>query len=223
MYATTQYTPVIIMVNRMGLIQKYLLPHEIDFDQALRKQAEASRALINDLYQYCINKNPVSLSSILTNTHQNRKLKKQNMRNLLRVLITPYDKESIYRTIMELDWIAISAKHLASELHAYKITDTEIYEPVFLKLLSMADQLTQGFRLLSEKEDDKINHAMEVIHDNYDETAELCAKITAGLLQKTEDIKHYLVHKEIFSQLKEIARRIHVAANTLEDMTIKIV
>jgi len=53
----------------------------------------------------------------------------------------------------------------------------------------MTDQLIHGFKLLSEQEAEKLNHAMEVIHDSYDKTVELCAKIVARLLEKTIDIK----------------------------------
>jgi hypothetical protein len=40
---------------------------------------------------------------------------------------------------------------------------------------------------------------------------------------ENDDIKVYLAHREILIQLKEVAKRIHVSANTLEDMAIKII
>jgi hypothetical protein len=38
-----------------------------------------------------------------------------------------------------------------------------------------------------------------------------------------DDCKRIIRHKDMLLQLKEIAKRIHVTANTLEDMAIKVV
>ncbi len=206
----------------MGIIQKYLLPKEIDFNNALKKQVNASKHSVLDLCKYCEQKDMHALKAIVEDEHQSRSLKSKNMHELLDVFITPYDKESIYRIITQLDWIALSVKHLVIDLLAYKINCPEYYQPIFSTLREMILSLDKAFTYLPEKQLGKILRNIELIHDKYDETSKECALAALRHLENDE-IKVYLAHKEILNQLKEVARRIHMSANTLEDMAMKIV
>jgi len=75
---------------------------------------------------------------------------------------------------------------------------------------------------LSVKNPKAIAPDIDLIHDKYDQVVTLCAQAVAQLLDR-EDCKRILVHKEVLAQLKEVAKRIHITANTLEDMAIKII
>jgi len=206
----------------MGIIQKYILPKEIDFNSALKEQVNASRNCVLDLCLFCQKDDRNALKAIIEDEHQSRALKKKNMHELLDVFITPYDKESIYRIVTQLDWIALSVKHLAIELLAYKVTCPSHYNSIFKTLAEMVEALDEAFDYLPKKQLEKILTNIETIHDNYDETTKYCALATVKHLQEDE-IKVYLVHKEILNQLKEVSKRIHTTANTLEDMAMKIV
>ncbi|WP_456418193.1 DUF47 domain-containing protein [Thiolapillus sp.] len=206
----------------MGFISKYLLPKEIDFNTALLQQAHISRTMVEDLHQACINEDKAMLASISTAALQARELKTRNMSQLLDVFITPYDKESIYRMITQLDWITLSIKHFLLETEAYGIRALAGYAPILKILVAMATALEEGISKLSAKALDAITPKTDQIHDQYDEVVEACASATAQLLAQ-DDIKHIIRHKDILLQLKEIAKRIQVSANTLEDMAIKIV
>ncbi len=206
----------------MGIIQKYLLPKEIDFNNALKKQVNASKNSVLDLCKYCQHQDLEALKAIVDDEHASRSLKSRNMHELLDVFITPYDKESIYRIITQLDWIALSVKHLVIDLLAYKISCPDYYQPIFTVLSEMVESLDKAFTYLPEKQLGKILSNIETIHDKYDETTKECALAALRHLENDE-IKVYLAHKEILNQLKEVARRIHISANTLEDMAMKIV
>ena len=206
----------------MGIIQKYLLPKEIDFNRALKKQVDASKNSVLDLCKYCLHQDLQALKAIVDDEHSSRSLKSKNMQELLDVFITPYDKESIYRIITQLDWVALSVKHLVIDLLAYKITCPDYYQPIFTVLSEMAESLDKAFTYLPERQLAKILQNIETIHDKYDETTKECALAALRHLENDE-VKIYLAHKEILNQLKEVARRIHISANTLEDMAMKIV
>jgi len=206
----------------MGIIQKYLLPKEIDFNSALKRQVNASKNSVLDLCKYCQNKDLESLKSIVDDEHSSRALKSKNMHELLDVFITPYDKESIYRIITQLDWIALSVKHLVIDLLAYRITCPDYYQPIFTTLSEMVESLDKAFTYLPQKQLGKILSNIETIHDKYDETTKECAFAALRHLENDE-VKVYLAHKEILNQLKDVSKRIHISANTLEDMTMKIV
>lgn len=206
----------------MGLIQKYILPKEVDFNAALQQQVNASRNSVLDLCQYCLENNRDALKKITDDERQCRTLKNQNMHELLDVFITPYDREAIYRIIDQIDWIALSVKHLAMELVIFKVKCPENYRPIFTSLRQMVDALAEGFVFLADKKLHEIVRVVNEIYVDYDQTVEQCTLAAANHMEHDE-IKVYLAHREILIQLKEVAKRIHVSANTLEDMAIKIV
>jgi len=205
-----------------GLIQKYILPKEVDFNSALQKQVNASRDTILDLYEFCLENDREALTKITEDNRQCRTLKNQNMRELLDVFITPYDRESIYRIINQVDWVALSAKHLAVDLMTYQITCPENYQPMFLSLRVMADALAEGFVFLEEKKMHEIVRVVNEIYVHYDQTVEQCVLAAAEHL-RNDEVRIFLSHREVLLQMKEVAKRIHVSANTLEDMAMKIV
>ena len=202
----------------MGFIQKFVLPKQADLAAALQAQTLATRNIVHDLYAAYILHVDKAFSAIENDTSETSAIKEKNMKELLDVFIAPYDKESIFRIITQLDWIALSVKHFVIEVNAYhNKQDLNIYRDIFELLKDMASLLEEGFKQLTKKELPSI----ALIHDKYDQVVECRAKHVAELLQQ-DDFKHILIHKDILSQLKEIAKRMHVTANTLEDMAIKI-
>jgi len=206
----------------MGLISNYILPKNVDFDNALQSQAHITRTIVEDLQAACRDNNRALLKHIAEHATEARALKSSNMKELLDVFITSYDKESIYRMITQLDWIALSVRHFALEVQSYEVASLDQYQVIADVLGEMAVLLELGITRLSVKNPKAIAPDIDLIHDKYDQVVKLCAQAVAQLLDQ-EDCKRILVHKEVLAQLKEVAKRIHVTANTLEDMAIKII
>ena len=206
----------------MNFIHKFILPKEVDFDTALQAQARITRIIVSDLHDICIDNELKNLDAISEHADEARLLKTKNMNELLDVFIAPYDKESIYRLITQLDWIALSVKHFQLETEAYGVATISDYQSIVELLLEMASLLEQCVTRLSTKSPRTISLDTDIIHDQYDHVVLLCAQSVAELL-KDDDCKHIIVHRDILWQLKEIAERIHVTANTLEDMAIKLI
>lgn len=76
--------------------------------------------------------------------------------------------------------------------------------------------------LLDQRYPRAISLDIDLIHDQYDHVVMLRAQSAAELLKK-DDYKNILINRDILAQLKEIAERIHITANTLEDMAIKLI
>jgi len=203
----------------MGFIQKFILPKEVDLTSALQAQTSATKTVVYDLYDAYILHQEEAFSAIKNDTSATRAIKEKNMKELLDVFIAPYDKESIFRIITQLDWIALSVRHFVVEVDAYYHRQAlDVYSDIFVLLKEMASLLEAGFIQLAKKELPSIT----LIHDKYDLLVEYRARHVAQLMQQ-EDFKHILIHKDILAQLKEIAKRMQVTANTLEDMAIKLV
>jgi len=205
----------------MSFIRKFILPKEVDFDIALQSQARIARMIVSDLHSACIDDEIKNLDSIIEHADEARTLKTKNMNELLDVFIAPYDKESIYRIITQLDWIALSVKHFKLEVEAYGVESIGSYQSIVELLLEMASLLEQCVTRLSAKSPRAISLDTDIVHDQYDHVVVLCARFVAALL-KEDDYKQILIHRDVLAQLKEIAKRIHVTANTLEDMAIKL-
>ena len=206
----------------MNFIHKYILPKEVDFDSALQDQARLTRVIVSNLHNACIENNIEKLKENSIYSNEARLLKTKNMNELLDVFIAPYDKESIYRIITQLDWVALSVKHLHLEIEAYNIKSITEYQSIIEMILEMASLLEQCITRLSTKSAKTISLDTNLIHDQYDKVVTLCANSIAELL-KSDDCKLIIVRREVLAQLKDIAKRIHITANTLEDMAIKLV
>ncbi len=205
----------------MSLIRKYLLPREIDFNAALLAQAKSCLLLIGTLHKASSVGDITVLNNIPADAEAAYQLKKQNMSQLLSVFITPYDKESIYRMITQLDWIALSVKHFYLETEVYEVHSMGNYEKILAIIFEMATALVDGVAQLPEKKLPPIHSRINQIYHEYDNVVKGCAHATAELLLQ-EDIKRIIRQKDMLMQLKEISRRIHISANTLEDMAIKV-
>jgi len=206
----------------MGFIDKFILPESVDFVAALREQTVATRGIVCDLHNACVRQQPDALQSIRDDAQRAQTIKSDNMKRLLSVFLTPYDKESIYRLITQLDWVVLSVKHFVIEREVYGIESLDEYRDIFELLQEMAELLEEGCNQLAAREMIAQAATTDRIHDKYDQVVEHCARATAALF-RADDCKHIMRHRDIVAQLKEIAKRIHITANTLEDMAIKVV
>lgn len=206
----------------MGFISTFILPKEVDFDAALQAQAHTTRTIVEDLHKACAETDAAALEAISEHAAEARAMTSKNMKELLDVFITPYDKESIYRIITQLGWVALSVKHFQLEIGAYGISSVGEYQSIMEVLVEMATLLELGITRLSAKSARTIAPDIEQIHDQYDRVVTLCAQAFAELL-KQDDCKRIIMHRDILTQLKEIAKRIHITADTLEDMAIKVI
>ncbi len=205
----------------IGFIKKYLLPREVDFNAAMESQARIAQHMVETLYQACVKDDPRLLMSISDLANDAREIKSRNMKELLDVFIAPYDKESIYRMIVQLDWITLSVKHFRLEADVYDLDSLNEYESILRVIKEMADALTQGISVLKKGNVELIDARLEQIHDQYDDVVAHCARATALLLAQDDALHRFRIQLMLL-QVKDIAMRIHVAANTLEDMALKV-
>jgi len=207
---------------KTGFIGKFILPRSVDFVAALGQQTGITRQIVCDLHEACVDQRAEAFDSIRQHADRARQLKGENMEQLLNVFLTPYDRESIYRLLTQLDWIVLSVKHFVIEREVYGIESLADYRDIFELLGEMAGLLQEGFDQFAAREMIALAASTDRVHDKYDLVVEHCARATAALFD-TGDCVNILRHRDVVAQLKEIAKRIHVTANILEDMAIKTV
>lgn len=205
----------------ISLIKKYILPKEIDFLSALDEHAMIIKHIVDDLQKCFIEANEKSCQAILHDQHKAQAIRDKNMQNLLNVFITPIDRESIYRVITELDWIAISIRHFLIEAKSYQIhKENEVYNALIKKIQLQAELLTAGFKTLKSNRE-KTAQSAKRVRDSYDELMDIYVKEVSTLVE-SKDMEKIFIHKELLSQLKEISKRMRMTANSLEDIIMKM-
>ncbi|TXS96040.1 DUF47 family protein [Parahaliea maris] len=207
---------------KTGFIEKFILPKSEDFEDAMRQQTLITLNIVGRLEDACACQREEALAAIREDAARALEMKNENMQRLLNVFLTPYDKESIYRFLTQLDWVVLSVKHFVIEQEVYGIASVADYREICALLTEMMTLLGKSFDLLAAREMIALAATTDRIEDKYDRVVEGCARAIATLLE-AEDCREILRHRDIVGQLKEIAKRIHITANTLEDMAIKVV
>jgi hypothetical protein len=204
-----------------SLIKKYILPKEIDFLSALNEHAMTIKKITDDLYRCFLENDAQSCEAILQDQHKAKEIRETNMKNLLDTFITPFDRESIYRVITQLDWIAISMRHFVIEVKAYNIEQLdERHEPLIKQIQLQAELLTAGFKTVKSSAEKTADNAQRV-RNAYDDLMDIYVQRMAELANSAETHERF-VQREIFAQLKEISKRMQMCANSLEDIIMKI-
>ncbi len=202
-------------------IKKYILPKEVDFLSSLSAHAMIIKKIVDDLEHCFLDAKEAHCTAILEDQHQADKIRDTNMKELLNSFITPIDRESIYRVITELDWIAISIRHFVKEAKAYKLKELDQEYPIMIEHLKLqAELLTAGFKTL-KKDDEKTAQSAKRVRDTYDDLMNVYIDKMARL-STSKDTKEIFIHQALLWQLKEISKRMRMTANSLEDIIMKM-
>jgi uncharacterized protein Yka (UPF0111/DUF47 family) len=195
-----------------------ILPEVIDFFSELTQQSNITESVIKKLVsKYTSGED----NDILNLIKEAKKSRKEKLKQLEKVFITPVDREAISRSYSYLYWIVLSVEHLINELAIYDIHHLKEYEKILTLLQQQITELTMAFSLFNTKKYDvilkKVNH---IIH--LDNELVLVYSKELNLLFQKKEMNTILKHKEILSQLKEISKRIHFCANQIEDIVFKV-
>jgi uncharacterized protein Yka (UPF0111/DUF47 family) len=202
-------------------IKKYILPKEIDFLSALNNHAMIIKKIVDDLEACFSHAKEEHCRAIIEDQHQASKIRDENMRELLNSFITPIDRESIYRVITQLDWIAISVRHFVIEAKAYEVKKLDEEYTIMIEHLKLqAELLTAGFKTL-RKDDKKTAQSAKRVRDAYDDLMDVYIAKMAKL-SSSKNREEIFIHQALLGQIKEISKRMRMTANSLEDIIMKM-
>ena len=204
-----------------SFIKQYILPKEIDFIASMQEHALIIDSIVNDLYECFIAKKPLNCTKLLESENQARSTREKNMSELLNSFITPIDRESIYRVIFQLDWIAVSIRHFMLEANAYEANDPHItYQELMINIKEQSRLLCNGFSNL-KKDSPMVASCAQGVRDGYEKIFEIYIRKMAEL-SKSNDLREIFVERELLAQLREIGKRFQICANSLEDIVVKM-
>lgn len=205
-----------------SFLKKYILPKEVDFLEGLEAHSLSVHKITRDLYLCFIEEKEENCNAILNDEHEAQYIRDKNMKELFNAFITPIDRESIYRVIAQLDWIAMSIRHFVLQAKAYEITSLE---NAYIDILSILNEqslvLNMGFNNLKKSNISLVAQNAQSVRDNYEKFIELHIAKMADIA-KSKDIQDMFIQKELLIQLKDISKRFQVTANSLEDIVVKM-
>lgn len=205
-----------------SFVKKYILPKEVDFISGLQSHSQSVQKIIRDLYLCFIETKEESCGAIIDDEHEAQTIRENNMQELLDAFITPIDRESIYRVISQLDWIAVSARHFVLEAKAYEVKTLDNAYIDLLKLLKEQSlALNLGFINLKKSNASLVAQNAQSVRDGYDRFIEIHIQKMADIAN-SNNMRDMFIQREILSQLKEISKRLQICANSLEDIVIKM-
>lgn len=208
-------------MNIKSLFKKYIVPHEINFVQMLQEQAVAIDQTIDDLYACFIENSDERCKAIEKDAHHTKLLKEKNMNQMLNAFITPIDRESIYRSITQLDSISISVKHFVLETKAYKIHNLSEYKQLLHLIHKASKKLTKGFKALDQNNHPKVSRLADEVRQITDEISQEYIQQMVKL-SDSKDSNYTFKYREILSQLKQISNHLYDTANSLQDIIVKM-
>lgn len=201
-------------------LKEYILPKDVDFIGQLAQQCALTEKVVHELHHRYILKSE-DKGEIMNLVAEVRGMRKKNLEELSQVLITPVDKEAISRIVINLHWVTLSVEHLQVEIDTYGIHQLDEYAGIFGLLNKQMAEISASFELIREKRYELVFKKIDQVIQ-YDDELILEYAIQLSQLFTGNNIQHILQHKEILSQLKEISKRIHVCANSVEDMVFKM-
>ncbi len=202
-------------------IENYILPHEVDFFDHLQKQSGLTKNIIDELYHIYIEQSSSSITLLKKMIQQAQDLRRENLKELYNIFITPVDKEAISRAYVNLDWVVMSIEHMQVELEIYEITNLTEYKTILDILREEMSDIHIGFGELNKNNFENFSKLVfNVVHHDNELIKEYAHQVS--LLFNSNDIKKIITRKEILSQMKEISKRIRICANDLEDMLFKM-
>ncbi len=202
-------------------LKKWILPREIDFFGSLSQQSVLTSKIVDELGNFYLEKSSRDSDQIFGLIEEAKKMRLANLKDLNAAFITPVDKEAISRVYVHLHWVALSIKHLVTEIDTYQIYSLTEYKKMFDLLGQEMAQLTEGVEMLGAKKYDQVLENVFQAIQLDDEIIKEYAGLLARLFRE-KDVQEIFSHREILSQLKEISKRIHICANHLEDIVFKM-
>jgi uncharacterized protein Yka (UPF0111/DUF47 family) len=206
----------------VSFIKKYILPKEIDFFDLLYKHSLIINQMSKNLNCCFLQEEQICCQKVMGDVELSKKMRKDNIKKLFSTFITPIDRESIYRVINELDWIAISINHFLIETQTYKINNLKEYQLLLNTLVEMSENILNSLKALKVKNNNEIIELCESIRVQYNQAVNFYIEYMYEL-SKNQNFNIVFLDKELLFQLRDIAKRFRVCSNYIEDIVAKMV
>jgi uncharacterized protein Yka (UPF0111/DUF47 family) len=209
------------MRNIFRVFVNRFIPKPPDFFALLAEQSEMATVTVRNLNDYMRDPTDELEDRLTEDEHQADTIKARNLYRLNRAFSTPIDREDIYRSIEALDRLVTHCKSTINELLDLGIKPDQHMIAMTDELLNGVVALERGYRLLSRQPESSEEEANTARHAH--RRIERLYRHSLRDLFQGEVTTQMLIKRELYHHLMDGSRRLHAAANVLQDIMVKLV
>ncbi|MBR0566761.1 DUF47 family protein [Azoarcus sp. L1K30] len=196
-----------------------IFPKAPDFHRLLTEQALQVVHTVSLLVDFMEHADPAIAKQIKADEHAADRLKIHNLHTLNEAFSTPFDREDIYRAIMDLDEVVNYCKSTVNEMDVLGVGPDMYTTEMARLLLQGVKALATGFSLLASQPVRSADSA-DTGRKAERRVEKLYRKALADLFQG-DDYLNMFKRREIYRHLSNAADRMAHCANTLHDIVVK--
>ncbi|AWI79610.1 MAG: DUF47 domain-containing protein [Betaproteobacteria bacterium HGW-Betaproteobacteria-13] len=196
-----------------------IFPKAPDFHRLLTEQALQVVHTVTLLVQFMEQATPAVAKQIKADEHAADRLKIHNLHTLNEAFSTPFDREDIYRAIMDLDEVVNYCKSTVNEMDVLGVGPDPYTMEMARALQQGVKALATGFSVLA-KQPALSAECADVGRKAERKVEKLYRKALAELFQG-EDYLNMFKRREIYRHLSNAADRMAHCSNTLHDIVVK--
>lgn len=196
-----------------------IFPKAPDFHRLLTEQAMQVVHTVTLLVQFMEQGDPAIAKQIKADEHAADRIKVRNLHTLNEAFSTPFDREDVYRAIMDLDEVVNYCKSTVNEMDALGVVPDAFTTDMARALLQGVQALVTGFSMLA-KEPARGAESADIARKAERRVEKLYRKALAALFQGDNYLDMFK-RREIYRHLSNAADRMAHCANTLHDIVVK--
>lgn len=204
-----------------GFLQR-LMPHDGDFFDLFRKQAEnivaGADAFVSMLEHYT--GVPEQVQSIKAIEHNGDEITHQIFRKLNQTFITPFDREDIHELCSTMDDVIDLIDAAASRFVLYRVDAVRPGTAELVKVLAAATLELKAAVHAVQSPDKALHHVIEV-NRLENESDRICRTLIARLFEEETNPVQIIKWKEIFEVIETAVDRCEDVSNVVESVILK--
>lgn len=204
-----------------GFLQR-LMPHDGDFFDLFRKQAEnivaGADAFVSMLEHYT--GVPEQVQSIKAIEHNGDEITHQIFRKLNQTFITPFDREDIHELCSTMDDVIDLIDAAASRFVLYRVDAVRPGTAELVKVLAAATLELKAAVHAVQAPDKALHHVIEV-NRLENESDRICRTLIARLFEEETNPVQIIKWKEIFEVIETAVDRCEDVSNVVESVILK--
>jgi predicted phosphate transport protein (TIGR00153 family) len=192
-----------------------------DFYALLYSQSQKTLEGITALYEFMATGDKETGQKVLTIEDEADELRRILIDCLDKSLVTPIDREDIFRLSGEIDDIIDYARTTIEEMDIYELAPNEALKQMVQVLLEATKYINTGMKHLKEHKTIAGENAVRA--KKLENELETLYRIKLKELVQHEDFGFVFKMREVYRHISNLADKVDMAANTIEHIIFKAV
>ncbi len=204
----------------MNFFKKYL-SHGGDFYLLLLDQSQKTLEGMTTLYEYMVTGDSEKGQRVIAIEKEADELRRVLINYLNNSLVTPIDREDIFRLSGEIDDIADYTRTTVEEMNIYELKPNETLKEMVKVLLEATQYLCDAIKQLKDNKTDAAGNTVKA--KKLENELETLYRVRLKELVQHEDFCFVFRMREVYRHISNLADRVDTAANTIAHIVVKTI